>query len=46
MNNMKKLLVLLMVLFAIKAYACQIQTYIIDGRIITCTICNNVTTCN
>lgn len=43
---MKKPLVLLMMLFAIKAYACEIQTYVIDGRIITCTTCNNVTTCN
>ena len=45
---MKKLLVVLgiiVVLFAIKAYACTTQMYIVDGRIINCTTCGNVTNC-
>lgn len=32
-------------LFAIKAYACYTQTYIVDGRMINCTTCGNVTNC-
>jgi hypothetical protein len=32
-------------LFAIKAYACYTQTYIVNGKIITCTTCGNVTNC-
>lgn len=45
---MKKLLVvvgIIAVLFAIKVYACTTQTYIVDGRIINCTTCGNVTNC-
>lgn len=45
---MKKLLVavgVIVALFAIKAYACYTQTYIVDGRIINCTTCGNVTNC-
>ena len=45
---MKKLLVVvgvIVALFAIKAYACSTQTYIVDGRIINCTTCGNVTNC-
>ncbi len=45
---MKKLIALLSIvaaLFAIKAYACSTQTYIVDGRIINCTTCGNVTNC-
>jgi len=47
-NQNKKLLVLagvIVALFAIKAYACYTQTYIVDGRIINCTTCGNVTNC-
>jgi len=47
-NQKKKLLVLvgvIVALFAIKAYACYTQTYIVDGRIINCTTCGNVTNC-
>lgn len=47
-NNMKKLVLvvgIIGVLFAIKAYACYTQTYIVDGRIINCTTCGNVTNC-
>jgi hypothetical protein len=44
---MKKLLVVgvITVLFAIKAYACTTQTYIVDGRMINCTTCGNITNC-
>jgi hypothetical protein len=45
---MKKVLVVvgvIVALFAIKAYACHTQTYIVDGRIINCTTCGNVTNC-
>lgn len=31
--------------FAIKAYACYTQTYILGGKIVTCTTCGNVTNC-
>ena len=47
-NQKKKLLVLvgvIVAIFAIKAYACYTQTYIVDGRIINCTTCGNVTNC-
>lgn len=43
---MKKLFILLIALIALKAYACETHTYIIDGRMIVCTTCNNITTCN
>jgi hypothetical protein len=42
---MKKLLVIILALVAIKAYACTTQTVIIDGRMFTCTTCGNVTDC-
>lgn len=45
---MKKVIAFLAIvaaLFAIKAYACYTQTYIVDGRIINCTTCGNVTNC-
>lgn len=45
---MKKIIAFLAIiaaLFAIKAYACYTQTYIVDGRIINCTTCGNVTNC-
>ena len=47
-NQTKKLLVLvgiIVALVAIKAYACYTQTIIVDGRIINCTTCGDVTTC-
>lgn len=47
-NQKKKLLLLvgvIVALFAIKAYACYTQTFIVDGRIINCTTCGNVTNC-
>lgn len=47
-NQKKKLLLVVSVivaLFAIKAYACYTQTFIVDGRIINCTTCGNVTNC-
>ena len=47
-NQKKKLLVaigIIVALFAIKAYACYTQTIIIDGRIVNCTTCGDVTTC-
>jgi len=34
-----------LVLLSIKAYACTTQTYIVDGRMITCTTCGTVTNC-
>lgn len=42
---MRKLLILLIALFSMNAQACETHTYIIDGRIITCMTCNNITTC-
>ena len=45
---MKKLAIVLgivLALVALKAYACTTQTYIIDGRIVNCTTCGNVTNC-
>jgi len=30
---------------ALDAFACHTQTYIIDGRIVNCTTCGNVTNC-
>jgi hypothetical protein len=47
-DNMKKLIALIAIittLFAIKAYACYTQTYIVNGKIINCTTCGNVTNC-
>ena len=42
---MKKLFIVLIALFAINTYACTIKNYIVDGRVITCTICGNVINC-
>lgn len=45
---MKKRIAILAIvaaLFAIKAYACYTQTYIMGGKIVTCTTCGNVTNC-
>lgn len=42
---MKKLFILTIALIALNAYACETHTYIIDGRLITCMTCNNITTC-
>lgn len=47
-NNMKKVIIatgIVLALVALKAYACYTQTYIVDGRIINCTTCGNVTNC-
>jgi hypothetical protein len=44
--NIKKLLILTIALFAINAYACTIKNYIVDGRVITCSICGNVINCS
>lgn len=44
--NIKKLLILTIALMTLNAYACEIQTIIIDGQVFNCTICGNVTTCN
>lgn len=43
---MKKLFTLLIALIALNAYACETHTYIVDGRMIVCTTCGNITTCN
>ena len=43
---MKKVIIatgIVLALVALKAYACYTQTYIVDGRIINCTTCGNVT---
>jgi len=42
---MKTLAIIVLALITIKVYACETQTIIIDGRIITCTTCGNVTNC-
>ena len=47
-NQKKKMLLVvgvIVALFTIKAYACYTQTFIVDGRIINCTTCGNVTNC-
>jgi len=47
-NQKKKLLVvigIIVALFAIKAYACYTQTIIIDGRVVNCITCDDVTNC-
>lgn len=47
-NIMKKVIIatgIVLALVALKAYACYTQTYIVDGRIINCTTCGNVTNC-
>ena len=36
---------IILALIAIKAYACSTQTIIIDGRVVNCTTCGDVTTC-
>jgi hypothetical protein len=33
-------------LLATSAYACQTQTYIINGKITICTVCPNYVVCN
>lgn len=46
---MKKVIIatgIVLALVALKAYACYTQTYIVDGRIINCTTCGNVTNCS
>jgi len=45
---MKKIAIVagfILALIALKVYACTTQTYIVDGRIINCTTCGNVTNC-
>jgi len=42
---MKSLLAILLS-FTINAYACTLKTYIVDGRVITCSICGNVINCS
>lgn len=42
---MKKLFILLIALMTLNAYACEINSIVIDGRVITCMTCNNITTC-
>lgn len=36
----------LMVLVAEPALACQVQTLIINGKMLVCTICPGITTCH
>jgi len=36
---------IILALIALKAYACSTQTIIIDGRIVNCTTCGDVTNC-
>lgn len=44
---MKKVIIAGLLLASVSyVYACRIQTYIIDGKIINCTICGNVTNCS
>ena len=43
---MKSLLAIILLSFTINAYACETHTYIVDGRMIVCTTCGNITTCN
>lgn len=37
-----------LMVFTVCSYACNVQTYILEGRVITCVVCpeTNVTTCN
>ena len=45
MKNIMVITAIIAGLFAIKAYACYTQTYIMGGKIVTCTTCGNVTNC-
>jgi hypothetical protein len=45
MNKLIAVAGVIVAIFAMKAYACSTQTYIVDGRIINCTTCGNVTNC-
>gem|GEM_PF-6617254 len=36
----------LLLAFPPKAYSCETETYILDGRIYTCTHCGETTYCN
>jgi hypothetical protein len=42
---MKRLIVLFIALITLNAYACETHTYIVDGRMIICTTCGNITNC-
>lgn len=42
----RKLLAVVLLLASVSAPACETRTYIIDGRMIVCTVCLNITTCN
>ena len=45
---MKKLMIvtgIVLSLIALRAYACYTQTYIMGGKIVTCTTCGTVTNC-
>jgi hypothetical protein len=40
------LTIMLLLAFPPKAYSCETETYILDGRIYTCTHCGETTYCN
>jgi hypothetical protein len=46
MKTVKLVVAVLLLVSSVSAVACQTQTYIIDGKIIICTVCKYVTTCN
>jgi hypothetical protein len=43
---MKKLIIAGLLLSVTYAYACRIETLVINGKIINCTICGSVTNCS
>jgi len=43
---MKKLIIAGLLLSATYAYACHVQTYVINGKIINCITCGSVTNCS
>ena len=40
------LTIMLLLAFPPKAYSCETETYILDGKIYTCTRCGGTTYCN
>ena len=42
----RKLLIVGLLLASTSAVACETRTFIIEGKILVCTICPTMTTCN
>ena len=46
MKTVKLLVAMLLVVSSATAVACETRTYIIQGKIVICTVCPYITTCN